>query len=285
VNFAFNRREAYALGITRRQLQSPAWRRLAKGVYARSDIAEAPLVKLHAALHRAPSIGILSGHTAAWLHGIESNLSEPIEVTLPPMTPTSRLTALSIRRATVHPDEVVLVKGLPATTPLRTVADLGRRPPLIDAVALIDVALHRGVISADPLQVWASAHRGYRGVAILRRAIELSDARSESVMETRLRLLLVLAGLPRPEVQVSLYDDTGMFIARVDLLYPRKRLVLEYDGVTHRRSLASDNRRQNRLIEAGYTILRFTASDVLHAPAGVVAKVQRVLASLSRFER
>ena len=96
-------------------------------------------------------------------------------------------------------------------------------------------------------------------------------------METRLRLLLVLAGLPHPRGQVSLRDDFGLFLARPDLYYPDARLAIEYDGATHRVSLAADNRRQNRLIDAGYRLLRFTAGDVLDTPAAVVSMVRRAL--------
>jgi len=94
-------------------------------------------------------------------------------------------------------------------------------------------------------------------------------------METRLRLVLVQAGLPRPLVQVSLRNRDGLFVGRPDLYYPPQRLAIEYDGATHRESLAADNRRQNRLIEAGYRILRFTANDVLNSPDSVVALVRR----------
>src|SRR5690348_2239484 len=69
-------------------------------------------------------------------------------------------------------------------------------------------------------------------------------------------------GLPKPLSQVAIYDDAGFFLGRLDLFYPDKRLAVEYDGATHRDSLTSDNRRQNRLIDSGYRILRFTASDV-----------------------
>lgn len=96
-------------------------------------------------------------------------------------------------------------------------------------------------------------------------------------METRLRMLLISHGLPRPEVQVSLHDRSGLFIARPDLFYPRSRLALEYDGGIHRSRLVSDNRRQNLLVEAGYRVLRFTAGDILHRPASVVAQVGRAL--------
>jgi very-short-patch-repair endonuclease len=96
-------------------------------------------------------------------------------------------------------------------------------------------------------------------------------------METRLRLTLVLAGLPRPEAQVPLEDSRGRFLGRPDLYYPTERLGLEYDGGTHRTSMAEDNRRQNRLLVAGYRLLRFTAADVLRTPDLVVAQVQAAL--------
>jgi len=70
-------------------------------------------------------------------------------------------------------------------------------------------------------------------------------------METKLRLLLVLAGLPRPQAQVSLHDDSGRFVGRPDLYYPPQRLAVEYDGAAHRESLTADNRRQNRMVKAG----------------------------------
>lgn len=95
--------------------------------------------------------------------------------------------------------------------------------------------------------------------------------------QTRLRLVLVLSGLPRPVVQASLYDDAGIFIARPDLYYPHARLAIEYDGVAHRHSLVADNRRQNRILEAGYSLLRFTASDIFHGPAAVVGQAGRAL--------
>ena len=96
-------------------------------------------------------------------------------------------------------------------------------------------------------------------------------------METRLRMLLVLAGLPRPEAQVSLHDHQGRFLGRPDLYYRAQSLGIEYDGQTHRNSLAEDNRRQNRLLNSGIRLLRFTAADVLHAPDSIVTVVRGML--------
>jgi very-short-patch-repair endonuclease len=90
-------------------------------------------------------------------------------------------------------------------------------------------------------------------------------------------LLLVFASLPRPQAQVPLHDGAGRFVGRPDFYYPVQRLALEYDGSTHRESLTADNRRQNRLINAGYRLLRFSAADVLYAPDSVVFLVRQAL--------
>jgi very-short-patch-repair endonuclease len=100
---------------------------------------------------------------------------------------------------------------------------------------------------------------------------------AESPMETRLRTLLVLGGLPRPVAQVSLHDDHGRFLGRADLYYPSHRLALEYDGGTHRNSLVEDNRRQNLILSAGFRILRFTAADIRGTPNAVVEQVRAAL--------
>jgi len=103
-------------------------------------------------------------------------------------------------------------------------------------------------------------------------------------METRLRLQLIKARLPRPEVQVDLYDDYGRFLARADLYYPDVRLVIEFDGQNHRDRLVPDLRRQNALVNAGYHILRFTAPDVLTHSA-VAFQVRRARLALIRESR
>jgi very-short-patch-repair endonuclease len=98
-------------------------------------------------------------------------------------------------------------------------------------------------------------------------------------METRLRLLLLKARLPRPCVQVDLHDASRRFLGRADLYYPDCRLVIEYDGENHRDRLAPDLRRQNALLNAGYQLLRFTAGD-LRDPGSVAAQVRKARARL-----
>src|SRR5438094_5992863 len=113
---------------------------------------------------------------------------------------------------------------------LGSIADLGRRLPLVEAVVVLDTALHRRITGLEQLKFWVDTHPGYHGIRQLKRAVELANPAAESPMETRLRLLLMSNGLPTPVVQMSLYDGTGAFIARPDLYYPRDRLAIEYDG-------------------------------------------------------
>ena len=268
--------EARRHGVSGSQLLGASWRRLGRGVYAWHEIAEAPMTRLIAAKLRLPEAAVFTGPTAAWLHGLDIAPCSPIEAAVPSMSGISRL-GVVVRRRSIPAAETSMRRGFRVTSAVRTVADLACRLPMTEAVALLDAALHRRLVNSGRLRDWAGTHVGYRGVRRLKRALELSDSAAESVMETRLRLLLVLAGLPHPRSQVSLRDDFGVFLARTDLYYPAARLAIEYDGITHRESLAADNRRQNRLVDAGYRLLRFTAADVLSAPDSVVALVRRAL--------
>ena len=96
-------------------------------------------------------------------------------------------------------------------------------------------------------------------------------------METRLRWLLIRAGLPTPDVQTDLYDHDCKLIGRADLYYPSARLVIEFDGRNHQDRLVSDLRRQNALHHAGYKLFRFTSADVYGRPDDIVALVRAAL--------
>lgn len=149
---------------------------------------------------------------------------------------------------------------------------------MTEGVVAADLALHAGLVTIAELGAYIAEHPGTKGVARLRRVVELAEPKAESAMETRLRMLLVLAGLPRPEVQVSIHDREGRFLGRPDLFYRRQRLAIEYDGGNHRDRLVDDNRRQNGLVGAGLRLLRFTAADVYGAPDTVAMQVRHSLA-------
>jgi len=276
-NRPFNLEEARRHGLTKHHLAGASWRRIAPGFYARRDIADSPMVVLLAAQRRLVDSAVFSGRTAAWLHGLDVAPWAPPELTVPPSRKIAHMAGIAIRRAELRPQEVCRRRGLRVTSAVRTLADLARHSSLTDAVVALDAALHQRLLKLDHLKAWLESHERFPGTARLRRAIELAEPASESVMETRLRVLLVLAGLPRPQAQVRLHDDAGRIMARPDLLYSQSRLGIEYDGSTRRETLTADNRRQNRLINAGYRLLRFSAADVLSEPDSVVLVVRQAL--------
>ncbi len=112
-----------------------------------------------------------------------------------------------------------------------------------------------------------------------RRVVTVADAEAGSPMESVLRWLLYAAGLPRPVLQHRVLDATGRFLGRVDLAWPERRVVVEFDGDGHRerRVFVADGRRQNALVGAGWTVLRFTSADVRGRPDAVVREIARAL--------
>jgi hypothetical protein len=213
----FSVREARRHGLTKDHLLGASWRRLGGGFYALSAIADEPGVVLAATSRRLPATAVFSGRTAGWLHGLDLPPCAPVEATVPVACHTSRLVGVAVRRSALDADEIVTRRGHPATSLVRTLADLGRHLPLVEGVVALDMALHRRLLSPADLSKWACAHPRYPGIARLRRAIELAEPATESVMETQLRLLLVLAGLPRPHAQIPLHDRAGRFLGRPDL--------------------------------------------------------------------
>ena len=257
----FSLADARRAGLTRWQVYSAPFRRLAPGVFVSSALPDGALMKIAGARLRLPAGGAFAGLTAAWLHGLDVSPCDPIEVLVPAR---SRISArdLWISRAQLDRCDVVDRRGMPVTSLRRTLSDLSHRLPLVDAVVIADMALHQGLVELGALDG---------------RLVKFAEPAAESPMETRLRMLLLPRRLPRPQAQVSLKDDGGRFLGRADLYYPGHRLVLEYDGGTHRDRMVEDNHRQNSLLSAGYRMLRFTAHDVLRAPDAVAAQVREVL--------
>ncbi|HEY8797892.1 MAG TPA: DUF559 domain-containing protein [Candidatus Dormibacteraeota bacterium] len=275
----FKLADARSAGVTRRQLRGAAYRPLGSGVYHWVGLKESPLLTLTGVARRLPTGAAFSGRTAAWLHGLDLPPCDPIEVTMPESGGSSRRAGAAVCRAALGTDEIVLRRRLPTTSALRTSLDLGGRTPLTEGVVAADLFLHAELVSMDELRNYVAEHPGVKGVARLRRVVGLAEPEAESPMETRLRMLLVNAGLPRPEVQVSIHDASGRFIGRPDLLYRKHCLAIEYDGGNHRDRMVEDNRRQNGLVGAGYRLLRFTAADVYAAPDTVAMQVRHSLAT------
>lgn len=181
-----------------------------------------------------------------------------------------------IHRDELTDEDVCQVRGIPATTPVRTAFDLGRRRGLTTAVLRLDALANATKLEADQVDALARRHPGVRGLVQLRQVLRLMDGGAESPQETRTRLLLVRAGLPKPQTQIIVCDDFGNPWARIDMGYPEWRVGIEYDGAQHwtdPRQRAYDIDRHAELFRRGWRIIRVSSDMLSCRPEVVLARV------------
>jgi hypothetical protein len=186
---------------------------------------------------------------------------------------------LRIHRGALAAKAVRPCRGVRVTAPVPTAYDLGRRPGLVEAVVAIDALANAGRFDTAEVLQWAQQHPGARGHRQLRRAVEFADRRAGSPMETRLRLVLVLGGLPAPEVQFPVLDDGHRRAVWLDLAYPQRRIGIEYEGADHTRPhrVLRDAGRYTWLVDQGWRMYRFTKREVYTEPDDILAIIDRAL--------
>jgi very-short-patch-repair endonuclease len=173
------------------------------------------------------------------------------------------------------PGDVCLVASMPVTTPARTAFDIGRTRPVAAAVPILDSLMNATGLRVAGISALTDSRPGTRGIRQLRRTLEMVDGGAESPQETRLRLLLVGSGLPRPETQI----EFRVLRVRVDMGWREWKVAVEYDGVHHwadspQRSW--DIERIAMLQAAGWPVVRVSAG-MLSRPEVIVERVRTKL--------
>ncbi|MFI5832340.1 DUF559 domain-containing protein [Micromonospora sp. NPDC051300] len=268
--------------LTWTMLRGPTWVRLLPDVYLHRDAHRDDDHRMwcDAVALRLPPGAALAGRSAAWLLGVDLLArGDPVTVLLPNAARLRPHPRLSIVRSPLPGADRGEFAGLPVTTPLRTAFDLGRQGARAEALVAVDALLRRRVVELPALRAYAADRPGWPGTSLLREVLALAEPSSESPMETRLRLLLLDAGLGPLTAQHKMRHG-GRFLARVDLAWPALRIAVEYDGDHHRErtQFRRDVARLNALRFAGWIVLRFTADDVLRHPDATVALVCQAVA-------
>jgi very-short-patch-repair endonuclease len=267
--------------LTKRQLDSSPWRRLYKDVYVHESVALTHTTRCQAVSLFAPPGVAISGRSAAHLLGAEVlGVNAPVEVTAPRAQRMASHPGVALRYSELRAGDFIFDAGVPTTTPVRTAFDIARRCELEEAVVAVDALIRACGLRKEAIAAYASDGRAaWHGARRLTGVLALACAGAESPMETRLRLTLVRAGLPPPVLQYRVQDETGLVVARLDLAYVKHRLGVEYDGECHwdPRAVRRDLRRQNALRALGWSLLRFTADDVLREPVRLAAQVEAVI--------
>ena len=160
----------------------------------------------------------------------------------------------------------------------------------LDLIVVADGAVHLKECSLEELTALSGTRRW--GAPALRRVLPLLDGRSESAWETLLRLFHRCAQVP-VEPQVELFDESGRFVARADLMVRGRAWVHEYDGAGHRDHAvhAADLRRERAMLGIGYVRRGFTATDLTTRAAATMRELDEALgrtpdpARLARWQR
>lgn len=258
-------------------LGGPRFRRLGPDTYLDAAVAVDGRLRVLAALVHAGEGAVATGWSAVLLHGLDVAPREmPVEVAQ--FSRHLRSAEVTFRRRRLPPGEVVDLDGGRATTPLRTAFDLATRAGPVDAVVAADALGRLGGFTGGALAAFAELQRGARGVRRVARVAELMDPGAMSPPETRTRLLLVEAGLPRPVTQHPVENEFGWAFAWADLAWPRYRVVVEYDGRDH--ALADRRGRDLERIEEmrrlGWHVIVVTAHQ-LRRPDRLVDLVRGAL--------
>ena len=230
------------------RVETGRWVRVGGGVYR---LAGAPVTwhqrALAACLIAGPPAGV-SHQSAAVLFGISGFRAGRLHITVPPGR--SNRNAL----ATVHRADVKLTQrdGIPTTSVSRTIADLAVKIPIELIEEAVDDVLVRHLVKLEELD-----HPRLRVV------VEAwnGDGEAASGAEMTVVRALLAAGLPQPHRQYWIAEA----VARPDLAYPDDRIAIELDSWRwhggHRR-FASDRARGNRIVAAGWQLLRATPGDL-----------------------
>ena len=236
--------------------------RLYRDVYLANGMAVTAIDRARAAWLWSRRRGVVAGFSAAALHGSDWVAGDrPAELL---HDNRHRLPGLLVRGDAFHRDEVEEIDGLPVTTPARTAVDLGCWYTTVEAVAGLDALVRAAKVDDLAVQEIVRRSAGRRGIARARASLDLVDAGAESPKESWLRVILIRAGLPRPQTQIPVYDGYWKPFAVLDLGWQEPKVAAEYDGEQHRtdwRRYRWDAKRHERLQRCGWIVIRVLAGD------------------------
>ncbi len=247
-----------------------------RGVYAVGHRALGPDGRWWAAVLLLGHDAFLSHHSAADAYGMWKSASGVVHVTVRGRNGRKRRAGIRVHRPRELPgDEVTILRGLPITTPARTLLDL-----LATGIRNLETAMDRAeqmrLLSFDELHSLLERYPRRPGTRSLKAQLARYrgpiDVRSE--LERLVYKLCRAHGLPLPHVNCVIEGRVR------DFYWPRRRLVVEADSYAWHRSPAALNADRERDVEltlAGYRVLRFTWEQVRHQPEYVIASIRAAL--------
>jgi len=191
-----------------------------------------------------------------------------------------RIPGLRSHRVELAETEMAVVDGIPCTTLLRTMLDcLLWLPEEAGRTMAVD-ALRRGLVTVEDLRTTLRRSGQRHGLSRAWSVVADISAGAHSEAEVRVHRLLRRGGIVGWTANAPVHDADGL-IGYIDLLFDEAMVTVEIDGRAYHSddvAFQRDRTRQNRLIRAGYHVLRFTWDDVVARPEQFVQLLRDALA-------
>ncbi|MDX3003773.1 type IV toxin-antitoxin system AbiEi family antitoxin domain-containing protein [Kribbella solani] len=291
----YTRAQAAACGYTTGQIgeriQDGRWVRIRHGQYAEA-VEQAHLApwdqqvfehrrRVYAVMNalRRGSVAV-SHQSALVLHGVPlwgTGFAE-VQVSRLDRDHGGRVAGVRHHRGRLYDADMTAVDGLPVTTVMRAWFELACTSSFETAVVSADAVLRDHPVEEDDVRRLLDVTEYWPGSATARSALRFANPLSESVGESRLRVLMHTHGLPAPLLQHVFHDAYG-FVARVDFYFPAERTVVEFDGLLKyadgdRDTLIREKTREDGLRALGLQVVRVTWTDLDH-PTQPIARIHQ----------
>lgn len=231
------------------------------GVYTVAGAPDGPLRRVAVAWLRSGAGALIGGPTACALYGLDGfDLAGPVHVLVPPSRRV-RGVPLVVRYAAIPNADRARVHGIPTLTPTRSIIDALPHVPASSIRVGLDHGRRHRLLTLERVARRAAALGRAGGAPGMRRLIASGTFQHESEGE---RALARLFDGPYPKPAYQVWVLPGI---RVDALFAEVRLVLEYDGRDHHTidvDRDADSRRELRLKEHGFEVIRVTAAMLAH---------------------
>ena len=272
----FSREDARAADIKLRDLLSQQYQRLFFDVYICRGTPVTTARLAHAALAVNAPGSHASHSTAAAIWGAVVPDSEFVHVSVPDEQPRCERRGIKAHRAAPHA-VVTEHAGVRLSSPLDCLLEMASAGVgLVDLVVAGDSLLKRGRFTLNQLKQAANGWTG-RGAKVARRAARLMRMGVDSPMESRLRLLIVLAGLPEPQVNLIVRHRDGSWSLRFDLYFAEWKLIIEYDGDQHSLTWKNDIRRRELIDQLGWRIVVVHREGIYQDPRETLDRISSAL--------
>ena len=214
--------------------------------------------------------------------------STELHLSKPRSLPSVRRKGVFGRTLCARDDEIEELDGIRISTRSRTWLDLARTLPLRDLVCMGDQLVRiprvdfegrtRPYDTLEGLRSMVARHPNLQGIVRAREALVLMRVGSDSGPESLLRLAMLDANLPEPDLQLPLRAGDPLS-PTADLGYRHRRLAIQYDGEHHLldAQALSDKRRDKAFESAGWTVLILDKDDLAHGCQPAVNKIKRIL--------